>query len=136
MSDVRERPANEHAVGSVDDLAPGEHKLVQVNNLEIGVYNIGGEFFAMHNMCPHQFGPACAGPVGNAAVCSSRTDWRMQLERDGEILTCPWHGMEFDLKTGECLSRNKMRLRTFPVRVQDGEIRVQIGGKRPVKSAG
>lgn len=130
MSETRERVAAEHVVGKASDLPPGKHMLVNVQNLEIGIYNVGGTFYALHNMCPHQFGPACAGPVSGEAVCSHATGWQMELVRDGEILVCPWHGMEFDLTTGQCLTMKQMRVRTFPVRVDEGEIRVQIGGRR------
>ncbi len=128
MSEVREQTTGEHVVGPVSELPPGKHKVVQIRSLEIGVYNVGGTFYALHSMCPHQFGPVCAGLVGVAA--SHDDDWRLKLVREGEILTCPWHGMEFDLKTGQCLSKKSMRLRMFPVSVVDGEVRIQIGGRR------
>jgi nitrite reductase (NADH) small subunit len=129
MSEVRERSPAEYPVGPASELPPGKHKIVKVRSFEVGVYNIGGTFHAFHNVCPHQFGPACAGPVGAQAICNAKTNWRLQLVRDGEILTCPWHGMEFDMISGQCLSTPSMRLRKFPVKVIDGEIRVQLGGR-------
>lgn len=118
------------SVGLAADLKAGEHKIVNVGRLEIGLYNLDGTFYALHNMCPHQFGPACAGPVGYESVCNSQTDWHLQLVRKGEILTCPWHGMEFDVKSGQCLSDKKMRLRTFPVQVIDGNVHVQTSRQK------
>jgi nitrite reductase/ring-hydroxylating ferredoxin subunit len=127
---TKERAPVEHRVAQAADLPPGKHKIVKVRSLEIGVYNVGGTYYALHSMCPHQFGPACLGPVGGQAICNEGTEWRLQLVRDGEILTCPWHGMEYDIISGQCLSMPRMRLRTFPVRVVDGEVRVQIGGRQ------
>jgi len=133
MSEVREQASREHVVGLASELPPGKHRVVRIRSLEVGIYNIGGTFYALHSMCPHQFGPVCAGPVGTAATHDD--DWRLKLERDGEILTCPWHGMEFEIRTGQCLSKKNMKLRMFPVRVVDGEVRVELGGRRTSAAA-
>jgi nitrite reductase (NADH) small subunit len=114
-------------VGPVSELPPGRHKIVRVRNMEVGVFNVNGTFYALHNSCPHQFGPLCTGPVGGEMICNARTGWRFEWRRDGEILTCPWHGSEFDLTTGECLTSKKHRVRRFPVHVVDGEVRLQVG---------
>ena len=115
----------EYVVGPESDFPPGSHKIVRVRNLEIGVFNVAGTLYALHNMCPHQFGPACKGPVGGAMICNVSTGWRFQWVRSGEILTCPWHGLEFDIVTGQCLAPKNFRLRQFPVRVVDGEVRLR-----------
>ncbi len=46
--------------------------------------------------------------------------------RDGEIVTCPWHGMEFDITTGRCLANPKVRLRSYPVTVEDGQVKLVL----------
>ncbi len=120
----------EHVVAHASDLKPGEHKVVQINSIELGLYNVGGSFYAVHSMCPHQFGPACRGPVTAMSICDESTDWEFQWTRAGEVLVCPWHGMQFDILNGQSLSDKNLRLRTFPVRVVDDEVRVQIGGRR------
>ena len=111
-------------VGPASELPPGSHKIVRFRNMEIGVYNVDGAYYALHNMCPHQFGPLCKGPVGGEMRCNRGTEWRFQWTRDGEILTCPWHGLEFDLTTGQCLAPKKYSVRQFPVSVVNGEIRL------------
>lgn len=125
----------EHVVLHESDLKPGEHKVVRIKSLELGIYNIAGSFYAVHSMCPHQYGPACLGPVTSKSICDESTNWKFQWTRAGEILVCPWHGMQFDILNGESLSDKKLRLRTFPVRVVDGEVRVQIGGRRASPAA-
>ena len=130
MNKPRERVSTEHSVGRVGDLPPSHHKVVTIGGLEVGIYNVDGVFYALHNMCPHQFGPACVGPVAGQLVCNSSTEWRPTFERPGEFLVCPWHGMEFDIKTGACMTVKSMRIRTFPVRVEGDEILVQIGSRR------
>lgn len=125
----------EHVVAQAGDIRPGENKIVRIRTMEIGVYNVGGSFYALHNVCPHQFGPACLGPITGQTVCDESTGWQFQWTRDKEILVCPWHGMQFDILTGQSLPNKNVRLRTFPVRVVDGEVRVQIGGRRASSAA-
>ena len=50
--------------------------------------------------------------------------------REGEIITCPWHGMEFDITTGQAIAKPKARLRQYAVSVEDGKVVVAIGGER------
>ena len=118
----------EYPVGTVADFPPGTHRVVRVRNVEIGVFNVGGRFYALPNICPHQYGPLCAGTVNGTTACNAATDWHLAWGRDGEILTCPWHGLEFDIATGQCLAPTKYRLRTYPVSVRDGEVRVRLRG--------
>lgn len=116
----------EHIVGHVDDFPPGTHRIVQLGRIEVGVFNIAGAFFALPNVCPHQFGPLCAGTVNGTTACSSETGWRFAWVRQGEIVTCPWHGIEFDIASGRSLSSPKLRVRTYPVQVVDGLVKVTI----------
>lgn len=121
--------ADHVVVGPVSELPAGSHKIIQIRNIEVGVYNVDGKFYALPNLCPHQAGPLCEGPVGGEMICNASTVWRFKWHRDGEILTCPWHGLEFDLTTGNCLAPKRFRVRQFPVEVVDGDIRV---GTRPI----
>jgi nitrite reductase/ring-hydroxylating ferredoxin subunit len=112
----------EHVIGSVTDFPAGTHRVVRVRNAEIGVFNIGGRFYALPNLCPHQFGPLCAGTVNGTTACSAETGWKHAWIRDGEIVTCPWHGLEFDITTGRCLAVPRLKVRTYPVTVEDDQV--------------
>jgi len=116
----------EHIVGPVAEFPVGTHRVVKVRNLEIGVFNVHGQFYALPNVCTHQFGPLCAGTVNGTTACNAATGWRFQWVREGEIVTCPWHGMEFDILTGRSLASPRVRLRTFPVTVEDGVVKVLL----------
>lgn len=118
----------EYPVGPASDFPPGAHKIVQVGTQEVGVFNVNGDLHALINVCPHQYGPVCAGPVGGEMKCNAGTSWKFEWSRDGEILICPWHGLEFDLATGRCLAPKEMRLRKCKVNLVDGEVRVSLGG--------
>ena len=100
--------------------------MVQVGRVEIGVFNVDGEFYALPNVCPHQFGPLLRRRGQRHDACSAATDWRFEWVREGEIITCPWHGMEFDITTGRCLASAKVRLRQYVVTVEAGQVTVTI----------
>lgn len=118
----------EHIVGAVADFPPGSHRLVKLGRMEVGVYNVEGEFYALPNVCPHQFGPLCEGKVGGTTACSAATGWHFAWVREGQVVTCPWHGIEFDLTTGRSLASPRLKVRTYPVVVEDGQVKIRIGG--------
>jgi len=101
------------------DVAPGECKLVNIAGREIGVFNVGGQFFALANRCPHEGGPLCQGRIGPLVTSDGPGTYR--LDRDGEFLRCPWHGWEFDIRTGQSWCDPKStRARQFQVTVEPG----------------
>jgi nitrite reductase/ring-hydroxylating ferredoxin subunit len=86
-------------VGTVSDFADGGRKIVDVNGKSIGVFRVGDRFYAIRNRCPHQFGPLCLGTLAPRAVSDGPGDLRID---DGPpLITCPWHGWEYDLATGQ-----------------------------------
>lgn len=115
-SDRRETP-----VARVEELVPGTRKLVDVDGLSVGVFNVKGTLVAYRNDCPHERAPVCLGAVDGTTLVSPPGEHHWG--RAGEILMCPWHGWEFDLLTGECLT-DRRRLRRFDVVVRDSEIRL------------
>ncbi len=116
----------EHIIGPVAEFPAGTHRVVKVRNLAVGVFNVGGEFYALPNICTHQFGPLCTGPVGGTTACDATTGWRFAWVREGEILTCPWHGLEFDITTGKCLANPRVRVRQYAVAVEDGVVKLTL----------
>ncbi|MBV8458747.1 MAG: Rieske 2Fe-2S domain-containing protein, partial [Acetobacteraceae bacterium] len=79
-----------------------------------------GEYFALRNRCPHQGGPLCTGRRGGLAVSSAPGEY--QYSRHGEILRCPWHGWEFDIRTGQSWCEpDSVRARTYNVTIEPGE---------------
>ena len=87
-----------HVVARAAELPPGARKLVRVGNRDIVVLNIGGELFALADACPHRGGSLFRGKLTGAV--SSRAPGAYEFSRQGEILRCPWHGWEFDVRTG------------------------------------
>jgi nitrite reductase (NADH) small subunit len=104
-----------HPVCPAAELAPGQRKLITVGRVEIGVFNVNGEFHAYRNICPHAGAPVCVGKISGTTTPSPVYEYN--YGRDNCIIRCPWHGWEFDLKTGEHLVDPETRLKKFPVEV-------------------
>ena len=87
-----------HVVAKVAELPPGSRRLVTVRGREVVVFNVEGEYFALLDRCPHQGGSLSRGKLTGLAEASE--PGRVRYSRRGEIVRCPWHGWEFDLRTG------------------------------------
>ena len=111
-------------VARASEIGPGEVRLVEVGGRSVGVFNVGGRFVAVLNVCPHELAPVCRGRVGGTTLPSAPGEYRWG--REGEILACPWHGWEFDLLTGRALADPRVRLRLYPVTVEDDTIFVTL----------
>lgn len=111
-------------VAEVGEIAVGDRKLVDVNGKSIGVFNVNGDYVAVLNVCPHELAPICRGRVTGTTMASVPGE-PLKWGRDGEILACPWHGWEFDLKTGDALA-DKRRLRMYDVMVEDDKVCIEV----------
>lgn len=106
-----------HIVATVDEIPAGTHKVMEVAGRAIGVFNINGEYFAIRNQCPHQGGPLCHGRVTGFILATAPGQY--SYTRRGEIVRCPWHGWEFDIKTGQSwFDPAKTRVRNYKVTVE------------------
>lgn len=89
-------------VGARERITPGEPLLVTVGRYDIAIFEVEGTLHAYENTCPHQ-----GGPIGEGRI-------------EGTVVTCPWHGWRFDLRTGTMTLGDFARLRRFAVRVDAG----------------
>lgn len=120
-TDVKRSTRTRHVVCGVDELAPGDRRLVKVGRREIGVFNISGELYALANICPHHSAPVCQGSVGSAMLGSVEGDFK--LDRDGFVLRCPWHRFKFDITTGRSLQQpERYRIATYEARQEGNEV--------------
>ena len=117
----------EHVVGNLSEFPDNSHKVVKVGRREIGIFNIGGEFYGLPNICPHQTGPLCEGKTTTGTLVARKdNDWRFEWDYEGEIVACPWHGLEYHVPTGRCLAFSNIKLRTYKVVVEDGKVKVRV----------
>ena len=95
----------------VDELPPGQVKIVYAGPLAVGVYNLDGEYFALEDRCSHDDGPLCEG----------------DFDAEEGIAICPRHGANIDIRTGRALTLPAVDpVETYPVRVEDGIVKVQV----------
>jgi len=95
-------------VGNVSEIAEGERRIIDVDGLSVGVFHHRNAWIALHNSCLHRGGPVCTG------------------ELDDDTLTCPWHGYQYDVRTGQLLLDGESHLESYAVDVRDGQVFVKI----------
>jgi nitrite reductase/ring-hydroxylating ferredoxin subunit len=116
-------------VGKFADFEMNDRRIIRHGELEIGVLKRGETFHAYSNYCLHQGGPACEG------LFMARVDDR--LDDAGRSLglafsttethfVCPWHGVEYDFSTGECVFDRRRKLERYDVLLRDGDVFVRI----------
>ena len=112
-------------VCSIDELPPGSRRIAKVRNHSIGIFNVDGDLFAIRNVCPHQGAELCLGTVRGTMLPSAPYEYRYGHE--GRVLRCPWHGWEFDLRTGKKLFdvTERARVSTHTGSVESGRIVVE-----------
>ena len=106
----------EQYVGKIAEFKDGDRRIVFAGDNEIGVFRHEGQFYAYSNFCLHQGGPACEGLTiakVEERLRPDKTSQGLYFSENEMHFVCPWHGMEYDMKTGECVSDRKMKLRNF-----------------------
>ena len=99
-------------VSPVEDLPPGEVKLVHAGQISVGVYNLDGEFYAIEDRCSHDDGPLCEG----------------DFDPETGVAICPRHGANIDIRSGRALTLPAVDpVDTYAARVEDGTVKVDIG---------
>lgn len=108
-----------HVVARVGEIAPGGRKRVEISGRGVLVFNVKGEFFALSDKCPHKGGSLADGCITGLVQSSGPGDYKHS--RPGEIVRCPWHQWEFDIRTGRSwCDPKKLRLMQYEVHVEHG----------------
>ena len=94
------------AVAKVDEVPPGQSKVVTMNNRTIALFNVEGKVYAIHNLCPHEGGPLSEGRV------------------KGFVVSCPWHDLAFDIRNGQGTDGGGYCVGSYDVCVEGGDIYV------------
>ena len=100
-------------VARVEELSPGTGTAVYVAGRDIAVFNLGGEIVAIGNECPHASGSLGHGPL------------------EGEIVICPQHGWEFDVRSGACMTVPGESVPRYATRLAGDVILVDVGDEAP-----
>lgn len=95
-------------VASADDIPEGEGRVVNANGTPVALFKVNGSFHAIHNTCLHK-----GGPLGEGFL-------------DGTIVTCPWHGWQYDVTTGRNVMSPSMAVKKFDVKVEGNDVLVDV----------
>lgn len=113
------RTRNSYVVCRADEIAEGAAKRISVAGRDIAIFNVNGEFAAIADRCPHEGASLCRGDV--VGLAQADEPGKARLSRKGEFVRCPWHGWEFDLKTGKSwCDPTRTRVKQFAVEIADG----------------
>jgi len=114
-----------YRVATLDDWGERDCRVVTVQGRQIGIVRVDGEFFALRNTCPHKGAPLCEGTVSGTFLPSQPNDYVYGM--DNRVLRCPWHGWEFDLRTGRSLFQpDEVSVKTYRVTVEDGAVILHV----------
>jgi nitrite reductase/ring-hydroxylating ferredoxin subunit len=93
----------------ISDIPPGTCRIAYANGKEIAIFNVDGKLYATQSDCTHRGGPLCEGELA------------------GEIVTCPWHGSQFNVRTGEVvMDPAEEPIATYPITVRDDQVIIEI----------
>ncbi len=116
-------------VGAVEDFLERSVRVVRIGDLEVGLIRWRGRFFALRNVCAHEWGPVCEGQL--RPLSSGPVPGCMELDESRAVIECPWHGWEYDVDSGRALYDPGIALRRYPVVVEGGRVLVDIGRRSP-----
>lgn len=102
------KEGNLTTVAKVDDIKPGQCRVVTVNEKEFALFNVNGKFFALDNICRHE-----GGPLGDGDL-------------DDDVVTCPLHGWEYDVTNGENHTDPELPVKALEVTVEGSDIKLKI----------
>jgi nitrite reductase/ring-hydroxylating ferredoxin subunit len=118
-------------VAREEEIPEGGRKVVAIGEIEIGLFRVDGAILAYRNECPHQGGPVCQGRLMQGVeerLDAERRSLGIHYVAGSAHLVCPWHGWEFDLRSGRHCGHDATRLAAHPVTIQDGDVYVGIRG--------
>jgi nitrite reductase (NADH) small subunit len=95
-------------VASKKDIPDKEGRVFDVKGKQVAVFNVNGNLCAMDNICPHR-----GGPLGEGAV-------------EGNVVSCPWHGWQFDVTTGVSPVNPAAKVKKFNCKVDGDDISVEV----------
>lgn len=95
-------------VANTTELTAGTGIVAEVNGKSLAVFNVAGTFHVIDNTCIHR-----GGPLGEGAL-------------EGEVVTCPWHGWEYNVKTGVSVNNPSACVASYPVVIEGDEVKVDL----------
>ena len=120
MASTKQHKKERYLIATTDEIRPGQRKIVTIGGREIGIFNIEGNYYALRNVCPHKGAPLCKGLQRPLIIASGVN--QVAYQREDEILKCPWHLWEFDIKTGRALHDEAVGVRSYAVQIEGDDV--------------
>src|SRR6201985_1270396 len=120
-------------IGAASEFSDPCRKIVGFGNLGVWGFKLDGEFYAYLNLCPHMGGPVCQGKMiakVEEIIAEDKTSKGMAFSKTKTHIVCPWHGFEFDIRTGTHPGNPRARLRKIKVAVTDGDVMIAAPEER------
>ena len=95
-------------VANLSDLGPGSSITVEAKGKAVALFNVDGAVYALDNTCLHR-----GGPLGEGFL-------------EDDVVTCPWHMWEYNVRTGEKVGDPSLKVATYPVEVEGNDIKVAV----------
>lgn len=96
-------------VAEVGELTPGDKKQIDLDGLEVALFNVNGEYYVIEDVCTHDGAPLCHGRFS------------------GEEVTCPRHGARFNVKTGAAMCMPAVEpVETYAVKIDGSNILIEV----------
>jgi len=95
-------------VAGTADVKPGSGMVAEINGKTLAVFNVDGTYHVIDNTCVHRGGPLGEGDV------------------EGDVVSCPWHGWQYNIKTGACVNNPAAKVATYEVKVEGNDIRARL----------
>ncbi len=95
-------------IGKAEDITPGSGIVAEVNGQSLAVFNVDGSYYAIDNTCVHRGGPLGEGDL------------------EGEVVACPWHGWEYNVKTGACINNASACVKSYQVLIEGAELKLKL----------
>lgn len=118
-----------HYLCPASQIKVGESHVFNIGRHSIGVYKVDGSYYALRNQCPHQGLPLCEGAGVFDQIEAEVTSDRKVREfvvAEKNLVACPWHGIEFDIRSGECMYRQDWKVRTYNVVVEGDDLYIEL----------
>lgn len=93
----------------IGEVPPGMVRELQLDGKVIALANVGGKLYAVNNVCLHRGGPIAQG------------------ELSGQVVTCPWHGWQYDVTSGKLVTNRAVGVETYAVEVRGDDVYVDVG---------
>ena len=117
-------------IGNLEEFADQDHRVLALDDFEVGVFRRGAKLYAYENRCPHYGGPVCQGKIFKQVeeiLAHDQTSTGLRFASE-ENVVCPWHGYEYNLVTGCHPGDPALRLTPVEIRVDNGQVYLRIPG--------